>query len=417
MNVHLYQDYDAKADLEFLSSTKSNYISPQASKSNVSIIQDCLLASFLMTRDDSKIEQGRFFNICMHGDGWSPDYILKKIQHIRKVQKSLGRKVLALNGKGLVSLILPEDFYYEKKNDASRDQPIVKIYKGVMLEGALNKSLLGASHNSIIQSLYKQYGVDISADFVNNIQFLSNAWLIHRGFTISIKDCVPKNKQLITETVQKSLLEAQSISETKQHPKIIEAKINNTFSKAKDVGLRISKESMTPDNGFVCTVTSGSRGDFFNIAQITGILGQTNVAGQRIKPMLNKGKRTLPHYQFDETNIEKKFESRGFIKSSFIKGLNPKEFWFHAMSGREGVSDTAMKTAQSGYIQRKMVKVMEDVQVKYDGTVRNSSNNIIQWAYGGDGLDRTQSVVISDKTEICDISSIANKLNKKYEKK
>ena len=96
---------------------------------------------------------------------------------------------------------------------------------------------------------------------------------------------------------------------------------------------------MTKDNGFVCTVTSGSRGDFFNIAQITGILGQTNVSGQRIQPMLNKGKRTLPHYQFEETDIERKFESRGFIKNSFIKGLNLREFWFHAMSGREGVSD------------------------------------------------------------------------------
>jgi DNA-directed RNA polymerase II subunit RPB1 len=73
-----------------------------------------------------------------------------------------------------------------------------------------------------------------------------------------------------------------------------------------------------------------------------------------------------------------------------------------------------MKTAQSGYIQRKMVKVMEDVQVKYDGTIRNSSNNIIQWAYGGDGLDRTNTIVMNDKSEICDISSIANKLNKKY---
>jgi DNA-directed RNA polymerase II subunit RPB1 len=325
--------------LELLSATKANFISPQASKSNVSIIQDSLLAAFLMTRDDSKIEQSRFNNICMHGDNWTGEFILKKIQHIRKVQKTLGKKILALNGKGLVSLMLPDDFYYEKKNDAHPDQPIVKIEKGVMLEGALDKKLLGSSHNSIIQALFNQYGVDVSASFVNNIQFIVTAWLVHRGFTIGIKDCIPKNRELITETVQKSLLEAKSISETNQHPKIIEAKINNTFSKAKDVGLRISKESMTRDNGFVCTVTSGSRGDFFNIAQITGILGQTNVGGQRIQPILNKGKRTLPHYQFKETDIEKVFESRGFIRNSFIKGLNPKEFWFHAMSGREGVSD------------------------------------------------------------------------------
>ena len=174
-----------------------------------------------MSRDDSKIEQARFYNICMHGDNWSADYILKKIQHIRKVQKSLGKKILALNGKGLVSLMLPDDFFYERKNDAHPEQPIVKIYKGVMLEGALDKKVIGSSHNSIIQSLSNQYGVEVSMDFVNNIQFIANAWLVHRGFTISIKDCIPKNRDLITETVQKSLLEAQSISETNQHPKII----------------------------------------------------------------------------------------------------------------------------------------------------------------------------------------------------
>lgn len=415
MNIHLPQKEDARSELEILSTTKARMFSAQASKSNLSIIQDSLLAAYRMTVDDSKIEKGRFYNICMHGDGWTPDYIMEKIQHIRRVQKVHGKKLLALNGKGLISLMLPNDFNYEKTNKAHPEQPTVKIVRGVMLEGALNKALLGASHNSLIQCLFKEYGVDVAADFINNIQFISNAWLVEAGFTISLKDCMPKHTEMIQNITYKSLLEAKTISETTQHPKIKEAKINETLSKAKDVGLKISKESMSHDNGFVSTVTSGSRGDYFNIAQTTGLLGQTNVKGQRIQPLFNKGKRTLPHYHFKNLDIEKEFESQGFIKNSFMKGLNVKEFWFHAMSGRETCSDTAMKTADSGYTQRKMIKVMEDIQVKYDGTVRNSSGNIIQWAYGNDGIDRTTAVILKDKAEVCDVSRLVSKLNTQYE--
>ena len=100
-----------------------------------------------------------------------------------------------------------------------------------------------------------------------------------------------------------------------------------------------------------------------------------------------------------------------------MKGLNPQEFWFHAMSGREGVSDTAMKTASSGYVQRRMVKMMEDLQVRYDGTVRNTSGSIIQWAYGEDGLDRCNTIVKNEKTEMLDISRLVQKLNIDHESK
>lgn len=415
MNLHLPQDYDARAELQILSTTKANMISAQASKTNVSIIQDNLLGAYKMTIYKEKIPKDVFFNICMHGDNWSPDFILKKINHIRKIRKDLGLKAEAFTGKGLISLMLPNDFNYVKKNDADPSEPIVKIFRGVMYEGALNKSMLGASHNSIIQCLHKEYGMDVSMDFVNNIQFITNAFLLFHGFSLGIGDCIPKKTSLIQDTVAKSLVEAKTISETAHHPRIKEAKINSTLGKAKDVGMRIAKEAMNSDNAFISTVTSGSRGDFFNIAQIGGILGQQNVMAQRIQPVLNKNRRTLPHYKFGELNVEKEFESRGFIRHSFMKGLNPQEFFFHAMSGREGVSDTAMKTAQSGYIQRKMVKVLEDVSVKYDGTVRNSTGAIIQWAYGEDGLDRSNTVILQDKPEFCDISRLADKLNTKFE--
>ena len=79
-------------------------------------------------------------------------------------------------------------------------------------------------------------------------------------------------------------------------------------------------------------------------------------------------------------------EAKGFVQNSYLAGLTPQEFFFHAMGGREGLIDTAVKTAETGYIQRRLVKAMESAMVKYDGTIRVSNNNIIQFRYGEDGL-------------------------------
>lgn len=402
MNIHVPQEQDAKAELMTLSTTKAKMFSPQASKSNLSIVQDSLLASYLMTISKNKIEKAEFFNICMHGDGWSDKFIdgkfwiLYKIQHIRKVLKELGKKAQAFSGKGLVSMMLPEDFNYVKKNDASVEEPIVKIYKGVMYEGALNKAMLGASHNSIIQCLYKEYNVDVALEFVNNIQFIAQAWMTHNGFSIGIKDCIPTKTQLIQDSVIKSFVEADSISQTTQHPKIKEAKISMALNKAKDIGMKLAKEGMMKDmsiqepkfripeekimakyitentfseNAFVSTIKSGSKGDFFNIAQITGLLAQQNLTGQRITPVLNKGRRTLPHYKFGELPTELEYESKGFVKNSFMKGLNPREFFFHAMSGREGVSDKPVSLTVGCFLVLLLIpRKINSVRATYDIT-------------------------------------------------
>ena len=428
MNIHAVQDCDATAELMMLSSTKANMFSPQASKSNLSIVMDALLASYLMSRDDTPLRRDQFYNICMHGDGWSSQYILDRIQHFKEVCAELKERgelkdkdgnaydLSPFCGKGLISMMLPRTFNYSKKTDACPSQPFVKVYKGVMYSGALNKSILGASQNAWHQILYKEYNADVAMDLLNNIQFIGSAYLLVRGFSIGIVDCIPKKTNLIQDTISKAYVQAKQISETIQHPKIREGRINNTLSKAKDVGMKIAKESMDPDNGFIATVTSGSKGDYFNIAQISGVIGQNELEGGRIKPTLNNNKRTLYHYKFEENDVEREFESRGFIKNSFMKGLNVREFFLHAMSGREGVSDTAMKTAQSGYIQRRMIKMMEDLQVKYDDTVRNSYGSIVQWAYGEDGLDRSQTVVLKEKAQIADLSRIADRINMKYKK-
>ncbi len=420
MNIHVPQDYDATAEIEILSATKANMFSPQASKSNLSVVMDALLASYLMTRYDEPIDKGQFFNICMRGDGWTPSYILSQIRHFEDVNKELvARGELAsplptLCGKTLVSMMLPNDFNYSRKNDAHPGQPVVKIYKGVMYAGALTKAMLGASHNAFHQLLYKEYDANVAMTFLDNVQFIGSAYLLMRGFSIGIIDCIPKNRDMIDDEVSKAYVQAKQISETINHPRIREARISNTLGKAKNVGQRIAKESMDHNNAFIATVTSGSKGDFFNIAQITGVIGQNELGGGRIQPVLNSNRRTLPHYRFEETDVEREFESRGFIKSSFMRGLNARETFLHAMSGREGVSDTAMKTSTTGYTQRKMIKLMEDLQIKYDGTVRNSYGSVVQWSYGEDGYDRSETVVLGDTAHVADLKRIADKLNTKY---
>ena len=183
------------------------------------------------------------------------------------------------------------------------------------------------------------------------------------------------------------------------------------------MSLKISRQDLKDDNGFVDTVTSGSKGQYFNITQITGLLGQQNHMGSRIQPVFNRSKRTLPHYPLENQTMEQEFESRGFIKSSFLRGLNPQEFIFHSMTGREGISDSSLKTSSSGYIQRKMVKVMEDIQVKYDGTVRNTNDWVFQWSYGGDGFDRSECSFSAKEQNVffVDVNQLASRLNNDYE--
>lgn len=415
MNIFLAQDCDARAELACLSTTKHNIMTSQSTKNIICITQDALLGSFLLTRDDHDLGQAMFFDICMKGDGWSSSYILEKLDHIKKVRDENGYTFPLYCGKSLFSMMLPNTLNYTKKNDARKDEPVVKVIKGVMVAGALAKSNLGQAHNSIIHVLHKEYGMDQSIDFINNTQFIANQYLLHRSFSVGIKDCVSDIAKKTEDIAFKCFIEAKDTEATVSHERIRELKMCSILDKARDQSMKLAKSRLDPDNAFIATVTAGSKGEYFNITQITSMLGQQMHMNKRIQKTFNRGKRTLPHYPTKDLTVEQEFESQGFIRNSFLHGLNPQEFIWHATSGREGCSDTAMKTAQSGYIQRKMVKVMEDVQVKYDGTVRNTNGWVVQWAYGGDGFDRSECAFKDDNVFFADVSKIADRLNNQFE--
>lgn len=344
MNGFLAQDLDARAELLNLSTTKHNIMTSQSTKNIICITQDSLLGSYLLTYDDSDLGREMFFDICMKGDGWTSEYILKRLEQIKKVMKDNGKSFPLYSGKSLFSMMFPTTFNYIKKNDIRKDEPVVKIIKGVMLEGALAKSNLGQAHNSIIHVLHKEYGMDKAIDFINNCQFISNQYLVHRSFSVGIKDCVSDIEKKTEEIAYRCFIEAKDTESNISHERIRELKVCSILDNARDMSMKLAKNRLTSDNAFVATVTSGSKGEYFNITQITSMLGQQMHMGKRIQKTLNRGRRTLVHYPKEAMTLEQEFESQGFIKHSFLHGLNPQEFIWHAMSGREGCSDTAMKS-------------------------------------------------------------------------
>jgi DNA-directed RNA polymerase beta' subunit len=385
-----------------------------------------------MTFGIQPLRRDQFFDISMRTQLTS-DQVLKRMQRIRRVMHDHGKKAQCFHGKGVVSLILPPDFDYEKENKGDPAEPVLRIKGGVVVEGAFNKAILGSVSNGIIQVLNKEYGPEVATRFVDNIQFVANAYLLIRGFSIGIEDCLVQGKEQgdrIKDVIERCYIEAEGIRETTYHPGIREVRITAALSKAKDIGLRIAKDSLDKNNNFLRTVNSGSKGDYFNIAQITGLLGQQNLLGQRVAPELNNGSRSLPHYpmphkksSIDGKTVsqsrferEMEYESRGFVASSFIKGLNPREFFFHAMSGREGICDTAMNTAKSGYIQRRIVKLTEDMKVCYDGTVRDTFGKVYQLAYGEDSMNPVHTLNVGGMQHCCDVGRLVNRLNATVEK-
>ena len=425
MNIHVAQTLESQAELKMVAAAKYNLISPQSSKSNMAIVQDSCLGSYIMTKGFQKITKDKFFNIAM-ALNLSSKTILQRVNEINSVLKQKGKRVNAYTGKGLISLFLPSDLIYEKKNNIDPEEPLVKIFKGVLYEGTLDKTVVSSSHNSLIQTMNKEYGPDMATNFIDSVIFITNNWLLNNTFTVGLGDClVSQNKsetgvstqEKIQDVISKCFLEAETIKTNTTHPGIREMRINAALNKARDIGLKLAKDGLNPTNNYISTVKSGSKGDFFNIAQITGLIGQQNLKGQRIPLSLNHGKRSLQHYPFENLTPEMEYESRGFVSSSFIKGMNPREFYFHSTTGREGVSDTAMGTATSGYIQRRIIKLTEDMRIQYDGTVRDVTGRLYQMAYDDTGFDPIHTVNVNGTQESCDISRLINKLNMKHEMK
>ena len=398
------------------------------------------------------------------------DYLKSTLRHHKfyldqvkgKTVEEIASDNLLYTGYGLFSVLLPQDFEYTcdtklhyKKCpiDGCKGDPfynvsgdpkglycevhklpemfnvrLLKIKRGVILSGTINKTAIGSSSGSLIHHLFKDYGATLACDFVTYYQRFTNLLLERHGFSVGIEDCIPKNTNLMNDAQKKCFLEAKHVMETEKDPEVKEAKILGLLNSSTNIGETIAQESLNRDNNFVAMITSGAKGSMFNITHITSAIGQQNVEGKRISKNCND--RSLPHFQreqdikfdqYDDNELELKilkrlFQSRGYITSSFYHGLTSQEYYFLSAGGREGLTDTSIKTAKCGYISRRILKLLEDVKISYNGNVVNARGNIVQFCYGDDNYSAGELI----KTEkygyqATDVSHVADMLNSEFE--
>ena len=246
----------------------------------------------------------------------------------------------------------------------------VLIENGELISGIICKKTLGASAGSLVHVVALESGHIAVRDFLSNVQKLVNNFLLIEGASIGIGDCIADSQTYneIQQTIKKAKEEVINIIELAHNDELeptpgntlrqtFENRVNRVLNDARDKTGGCAQKSLSEFNNFKSMVVAGAKGSKINISQVIACVGQQNVEGKRIP--FGMRKRTLPHFIKDDYGPE----SRGFVENSYLAGLTPSEFYFHAMGGREGLIDTAVKTAETGYIQRRLIKAMESLKV------------------------------------------------------
>jgi DNA-directed RNA polymerase II subunit RPB1 len=350
MNLHCLQTNEARAEAKYLMLVQNNIITPQNNRPVMSIIQDSLIGVYLMTADGVTIDRGDMMNCVMTIPGWDGKMEYKDVY----------------TGKDLVSLTLPYVNY--KKHG-------VEIVRGKLLKGQLSKKTLGSSHGSLIHVIHNDCGPKKTVDFIHRLQLIAHRWLSINGFSIGISDMI-SSKDIRREVKNEKKMAFEEVQDETD-----EAKINQRLNICRDKMGSMVQAPLDDSNRLYSTVNAGSKGNNLNISQILAVVGQQNLSGSRIPYSWNK--RTLPHFRRNSNGPRE----RGFIEHSYVEGLSPHEVFFHAISGREGLIDTACKTSTTGYLQRRFMKALENIRSYWDGSVRNADGSILQFQYGDDAID------------------------------
>ena len=385
MNLHMPQDIESESELINLAAVPWQIISPANNKSIIGIFQDSLLGSYRFTRENIRFNPREAMNLLMA-------YNKVDVEKLAK-QKSI-------SSFDILSQILPpftlkyKTKRFNDKDDYKTSNSVLEITNGKYVRGQLEKGVLGDGTNGLIHRICNDFSNKESVGFVDNLQNIVTEYMKVSGYSVGVSDLIANKatNDAISDIITKKKMEVKSLID-QTHLGIFENKtgqtdeqefetqVNNILSKAVNDAGKIGRESLNKDNRFVIMVNAGSKGSDLNISQMISCLGQQNVDNKRIPYGFEN--RTLPHF----TKYDDSPSARGFVENSFIAGLTPEELFFHAMGGRIGIIDTAVKTSQTGYIQRRLIKGLEDLKVEYDMTVRNNQNKIIQFSYGDDGFD------------------------------
>jgi DNA-directed RNA polymerase II subunit RPB1 len=406
-NVWVPQDFEVEAEAEILINVKANIMSAEQNKPIMGMVMNSVSGAFILSK--GIILNKKVFNDLLNmrtnkdGDATFYDRLQKYNIHPH-------------SGKALFSSLLPQDLFYNVGE--------VLIINGILIAGNLKKEHIGASHNSIIQILHKNYGVKRTVDFFTDAPRIINKWLMEYGFTVGMKDMyftktnddgsISTSDDIITDEITKlkvKLVDLNSKQDDSTEEFYRQNKINGVLDVIKEIGLRISNNFFDVNNslGIMTDKGSGAKGALVNIGQMIGSVGQQNYRGERLKATLTGGTRLLPIYDENDESPE----AHAFIPESYFKGVSPSGLFFQQAGGREGLLDTALKTAETGSMQHKMIKAFENIVIGYDGSVRNTTGTLFNPIYNS-GYDVAEMQKVSGSiTSFVDIERIANQLNAK----
>ena len=406
MNLHLPQTEEAKAEALILMGTKNNMVTPRNGEPLIAAIQDFITAAYLLTQKDvffNRAQASQIISSIIANEDRKTKIDLPYAAILRPCQLWTGKQLFSLilrpNNSCPVKACLRAKGkqYCGHGEDLCTNDSFVVIYNSLLLAGAMDKATLGGgSKNNVFYILLRDYGQKIAADAMWRLARICPVFLSNRGFSIGIGDVTPgtgllKAKQeLLTDGYHKcdNFIAALSQGKLPAQPgctpeQTLEAVILKELSVIRDYAGKACLRELHRGNTPLTMAVCGSKGSFINISQMIACVGQQAISGNRVPNGFED--RPLPHFE----KYSKDPAARGFVANSFFSGLTATEFFFHTMGGREGLVDTAVKTAETGYMQRRLVKSLEDLCGHYDRTVRSSSGDIVQFVYGGDGLDPT----------------------------
>ena len=425
MNMHVFQTDESRAEAKSLMRVQEHILSPRFGGPIIGAIHDHISGAYLLTRDGVEFTEEEALQIVRKSHLAIPPF--KSNQRVLKYDPDFSEDTYIFKDKGekwtgkeLFSLLLPNDLNLSYSAEISKcpvvyppEDASVVIKDGILVQGVIDESAYGSFSGKILDKIVKEYGPGRAKEFLDRSTDLAICGIMKTGITTSLNDEeIPEEAQdRINEHLNKKMGEVDMLVQSYEEgylqalpgrslEETLEMKIMQVLGEARDMSGSIAENYLTmgkqsPDDSYehvmavenhsVVMARTGARASMLNLTQITACVGQQAVRGGRIeRGYLN---RTLPHFKKGELGAK----AKGFVHSSYKSGLDPIEFFFHAMGGREGLVDTAIRTAQSGYMQRRLVNALQDLQVKPSGLVTDNQGNVIQTMFGEDGVDPAKS--------------------------
>src|SRR3990170_2228483 len=395
MNLHVPQSEEARTEALLLMQVQDQILSPRFGGPIIGAIRDFITSAYFLTRRGNYLTEAEVNRLIMTAgyEGKLPEPEVKEPKPL-------------WNGKQIFSLFLPKTLNYSLKanicqscvkceEEECKHDAYVVIKNGELISGIIDRRSIGAEQSeSLLHRIIKDYGTQAGREFLNKITRMLKLFITMRGFSYTYDQLVlsPKATTRMNRTMERIQKKIDELIESKNKgtlPRLPGQDLDESFeiyvmhelATARDESGKIADQDFTLENAGIVMTRTGARGSSLNIGQMAACVGQQSVRGKRI--MRGYTGRALPHFVDGDPSPR----ARGFVYNSYQSGLDAIEFFFHAMGGREGLVDTAVRTQQSGYMQRRLINALEHIRLEYDSTVRDSAGDIIQFMYGEDGVD------------------------------